>query len=67
MQTAADGQRKGSKMIVFAAAMLGAITGWRQAASRGGARLDRIHYAAGFGIAFGILGVFVTVFIGRML
>jgi hypothetical protein len=54
-------------MIILAGLVAGALTGALVARSRGGKRLDILHYAAGFGIAFGILGTFVTVALSRML
>ena len=53
-------------MIVIAGLVLGAIFGAVLAARRGGKRLDILQYAAGFGIAFCLLGLFVTIFIERM-
>jgi hypothetical protein len=53
-------------MIVIAGLLLGAIFGALTAARRGGKRLDILQYAAGYGIAFGLLGLFLTIFIERM-
>ncbi len=53
-------------MVVIAGLILGAILGGLTAARRGGKRLDILQYAAVFGIAFCILGVFLTIFIERM-
>lgn len=53
-------------MIVIAGLVLGAIFGAALAARRGGKRLDVLHYSAGFGIAFCLLGLFLTIFIERM-
>ncbi len=53
-------------MIILASAVFGALTGWGLARRRGGRRPDRLHYAAGYGIAFAILGLFVTVIVSRM-
>ncbi len=53
-------------MIVIAGLVLGAALGGYTAAKRGGKRLDILQYAAGFGIAFCLLGVFVTIFVERM-
>jgi hypothetical protein len=52
-------------MIVLMAGLVGAISGFLTARSRGGNRLDMAQYAAVFGIAFALLGVVVTVIIGR--
>jgi hypothetical protein len=54
-------------MIVLAGLALGAIYGAVTAKKRGGKTADALQYAAGFGIAFGILGVFTTIFLERML
>ena len=54
-------------MIVFAGLGFGAIFGAVLAKKRGGQTLDAAQYAAGFGIAFGLLGLFVTIFLERML
>ncbi|MFV0492393.1 MAG: hypothetical protein ACK5M4_11290 [Pseudorhodobacter sp.] len=53
-------------MIVLAGMVLGAAIGARIAIKQGGRKLDALQYAAGFGIAFGLLGVFVTIFLARM-
>ena len=47
-------------MILFFSAAAGVITGALTAKRRGGNALDMAQYAAGFGIAFAILGLFVT-------
>ena len=54
-------------MIVLAGLGLGATWGALLARKRGGNRLDMAQYAAGFAIAFALLGVFVTIFIERAL
>jgi hypothetical protein len=53
-------------MIVIAGLMLGAAVGAYTAKTRGGKTLDLLQYAAGFGIAFGLLGLFLTILIERM-
>jgi hypothetical protein len=53
-------------MIVIAGLVSGAALGAFTAARRGGKRLDMLQYAAGFGIAFSLLGVFLTIFVERM-
>ena len=53
-------------MIVIAGFVLGAIIGARKALKSGGKRLDALQYGAGYGIAFAVLGLFVTLFIDRM-
>ncbi|NNE87715.1 MAG: hypothetical protein HKN27_06530 [Silicimonas sp.] len=47
-------------MVLFIFAATGAILGVITAKRRGGNRLDMAQYAAGFAIAFSILGLFVT-------
>lgn len=54
-------------MIVLAGWAFGAIYGAFIAKKRGGKTIDALQYAAGFGIAFGILGMFLTIFLERML
>jgi hypothetical protein len=53
-------------MIVIASLVFGALLGAGVARRRGGRGLDMAQYAAGYGIAFGILGLFVTIAIARM-
>lgn len=47
-------------MILFISALLGALLGAITAKRRGGNGLDMAQYAAGFAIAFSIIGLFVT-------
>ncbi len=54
-------------MIILAAMMSGALTGTAVARKRGGRGIDQLQYAAGYGIAFTILGVFATIFLDRMI
>ncbi len=53
-------------MIVIAGAILGAGWGTYLARKRGGKGPDQLLYAAGFGIAFTLVGVYLTIFIERM-
>jgi len=53
-------------MIFFAGLLVGAIWGAIVARKRGGNRLDQAQYAAGFGLAFGIIGLLVTVIVDRL-
>lgn len=53
-------------MIVLAGLGFGALMGAATARRRGGRGLDMAQYAAGYGIAFGILGLFLTIAIARM-
>lgn len=52
-------------MIVIAGLVLGAIGGALRARSRGGKPLDQAQYATGYGIAFGLVGMFVTIALER--
>ncbi|MFN7224205.1 MAG: hypothetical protein ACK4MS_09320 [Paracoccaceae bacterium] len=54
-------------MIVLAGLVLGAAMGAGIARKRGGNGLDMAQYAAGFAIAFALLGLFLTIFIERSL
>lgn len=53
-------------MIVIGAFILGATIGALTARQRGGKPLDILQYAAGYAIAFTLLGLFATIFIDRM-
>lgn len=53
-------------MIILAAALAGALYGGWLAKTRKGNRWDIAQYAAGFAIAFGLVGLFATVFLSRM-
>ncbi|MGI1663213.1 hypothetical protein ACRDNQ_13310 [Palleronia sp. KMU-117] len=53
-------------MIVLAGFLGGALYGALLARKREGTRLDMAQYAAGFAIAFGLLGLFLTIFLERM-
>ncbi len=54
-------------MIVILAALAGAIWGGLTARRRGGQAADIAQYAAGYAIALALAGVFVTIFLDRML
>ncbi|MDO9581830.1 MAG: hypothetical protein Q7J24_01770 [Desulfomicrobium sp.] len=54
-------------MIVLAGLVFGAVFGAYLARKRGGNRMDMAQYAAGYAIALMLLGLFVTIFIERML
>ena len=54
-------------MILPFAFLLGALIGWRRAASRGGERLDKLQYAAAHGIGFALLALVGTVFLGHLI
>jgi hypothetical protein len=53
-------------MVVLGGILLGAIIGVGLARKRGGKALDLWQYGAGFGIAFGLLGLFLTIIIARL-
>ena len=53
-------------MIIAAALILGAIVGWMRAKKLGGARADRMQYAAAHAMGFAVLGIFLTVLISRL-
>lgn len=53
-------------MIVIAGVVLGGLFGGLMARRRGGAGLDIAQYAAGYAILFGVLGMFVTILIERL-
>ena len=52
-------------MIVIAAALLGAIIGGLTAKRRNGNGLDIAQYAAGFALAFVVVGLILTVLVER--
>lgn len=54
-------------MIVIGGFVLGAILGATTALRRGGRKLDALQYGAGFAILFTIIGMFITIFLGRVL
>jgi hypothetical protein len=54
-------------MIVFACALLGALLGGFSARRRQGNRLDIAQYAAVYAIGFGIIGLVLTIALGRWL
>jgi hypothetical protein len=53
-------------MIIIAFAVLGILLGISNARKRKGNRLDMAQYAAGYGIAFVLLGILVTIIIERL-
>lgn len=54
-------------MIVIAGLVFGALFGALVARQRGGKALDMAQYAAGFGIAFALIGLFATIMLERLL
>ncbi len=53
-------------MVILAALVFGALMGRGVAKRRGGRGVDMAQYAAGYAIAWGIVGVFVTILIDRL-
>lgn len=53
-------------MIVIAAALIGALLGWRRAAQLKGNRRDRAQYAFVYALGMAMIGVFATLIIHRM-
>lgn len=54
-------------MIVIGGFVLGAVIGALTARRRGGKPADIAQYAAAFGIAFCLLGLFLTILLERLL
>ena len=52
-------------MITIIAAVIGIALGAATALRRGGKTMDALHYAAGFGIVFTLLGMLVTIIVDR--
>lgn len=52
-------------MIVIGGLVLGIFIGARTAKKNGGGRLDMAQYAAGYGIAFAMVGMIATIAISR--
>lgn len=53
-------------MIMIAGFIIGALWGAFLARRRKGAGLDMAQYAAGYGIAFALVGLIVTIAIARL-
>lgn len=53
-------------MIIFSAALFGALFGALQARRRKGNRLDIAQYAAVYAIAFSLVGLFFLIFLNRV-
>ena len=49
----------------LAGLILGAVFGAFRAKAQGGKRLDMLQWGAGFAVAFGLVGLFVLIFIER--
>ncbi|HMS96933.1 MAG TPA: hypothetical protein PKA03_17250 [Tabrizicola sp.] len=54
-------------MFVIGGLLLGAVGGGLRARARGGKRADIAQYAAVYGILFGLIGLFLTIYLDRML
>lgn len=54
-------------MFVIGGVLLGAIGGGLRARSRGGKPADIAQYATVYGILFGLIGLFITIYLDRML
>jgi UDP-N-acetylenolpyruvoylglucosamine reductase len=54
-------------MIIIAGLIGGAVYGVMNARKRGGKTLDLIQYATVYAIAFGLLGLFITSILSRLL
>jgi len=52
-------------MIIPVSTLIGMIFGWLAARRRGGNRKDIAQYVVGYGIAFALLGLFITLVIVR--
>ncbi len=54
-------------MIIIGFAIIGIGVGLMTARKRKGNRLDMAQYAAGYGIAFTLLGLLISIFLERMI
>jgi hypothetical protein len=54
-------------MLVIGGLLLGAIGGGLRAKARGGKPADIAQYATVYAIIFGLIGVFITIYLDRML
>lgn len=54
-------------MFVIGGLLIGAIGGGLRARARGGKPADIAQYAAVYGLIFGLIGLFVTIYLDRML
>jgi hypothetical protein len=54
-------------MFVIGGFLLGAVGGGLRARSRGGKRADIAQYAAVYGLLFALAGLFLTIWLDRML
>jgi len=54
-------------MLVLAGLVLGVLIGATTARKRGGNKLDMAQYAAGYAIAFMLIGLFLTILAERLI
>jgi hypothetical protein len=54
-------------MIVLVAALIGALVGGLTSKRRDGNRMDIAQYAAGYGMAFVVVGLIATVVLDRVI
>lgn len=57
-------RRADGLMIVVLGLLAGGVSGYFLAAKRGGSGKDKLHYAAVFGIALGLAGLFADMAVG---
>lgn len=54
-------------MIVLAGLVIGAALGAFNARRRGGRKMDMLQYGAAYAIIFALLGMFLTIYLHRVL
>ncbi len=54
-------------MIIIASFFIGALAGGLRARSRKGNRLDIAQYSAVYGMIFALIGLLITISLGRMI
>ena len=59
--------RKWGAMFVIGGLVLGAIGGGLRARAQGGKLADILRYAAAHAIVFGLIGLFITIYLDRMM
>ncbi|MFV0475816.1 MAG: hypothetical protein ACK5MQ_16660 [Pikeienuella sp.] len=52
-------------MLALICLFAGLVTGWVRAAKRGGETADKLQYAIGHGLAFGLAGFAVAILLAR--
>lgn len=53
-------------MLPLVCLIAGLFTGWIRAAKRGGGTADKVQYAIGHGLAFGLLGFVAAIILTRL-